>query len=469
MLFDQIADRLDEVGQRFRILQLLRGLVLFLGSALVVAVAAALLASATGAGRLSQVTLIAVCIWLLGSAIVWVGRPLIIRPTTVQMARLVESRIPDLHNGLTNAVLLADRPDVQDSPFLSSIYDEVIRSSETLPLNDAVSTAQLRPLAVCMGVAAGAALIVGLIASSAVARGFQQMLRPSQFIPTVSNARLIEVKPGDITLVAGQPLEISILAEDTRPNEAHLIFDDDTAPITLMPTATVGSTPNNLTGPITQSYAYRQDHADHSLRYRVEVGGTQSPWYRVNVVKEVKLEQLSLSVAPPAYAAAHFSATTINLTADTIDKTPVAVPVCSHLAVNLSIDVPSTGAMLQLADDEPIAMTASREGKSFAGKFDLPRDTPMSILLTQGSGQVIARLPAQPLMIRAKPDAPPVIEMKWPTQDLSLAPDASLIVKATLKDDYGLTNAQVYLATTADGELKSVHDVHFNDNSTQAD
>ena len=48
-------------------------------------------------------------------------------------------------------------------------------------------------------------------------------------------------------------------------------------------------------------------------------------------------------------------------------------------------------------------------------------ETPMSILLTSGTGQIVAALPAEPLAIHCTPDAPPAIEMKWPTRDVDVA------------------------------------------------
>ena len=297
------------------------------------------------------------------------------------------------------------------------------------------------------------------------------MFRPTQFIPTFSSAKLIDVKPGDCTLIVGQPLEISVLTEDEQKHDATLIFDDNSPPITLNPMTAMGS--EGMVGVsgggiTTQRFSYRQDHVDHSLKYRIEVGGTQSPWYSVDVVKQVRLQQLELAITPPTYTLSQYAAKTITLTPDNLDKTPIAMPAGSHVAVTTAIDVPTTGAMLQLGDDTPITMTGNHAGTNYAGAFDLSHDVPMSVLLTQGGGQVIAKLPDQALSVHATSDAPPVIEMKWPTQDTTIAPDAPLKVQANLKDDYGLTEAHVMLATKPDAELKSVDDVKFVAGETQA-
>jgi hypothetical protein len=470
--YGQIEDQLDAIGQRWRIVQIVRGLVLWCGWAIVSLVAATFLAAAAGQGKPSIAVLSVWIAWMFFSAAIWIGKPLLMRPRLAQVARLIESRLQGLHNGLTNSVLLAKADDLRSSPFLSAIFDEVLNTVRDQPLETAVGFTELRPIALRVGGAAVAALLVAICVPSAFGHGFRQLFSPSAFVPVVSSAKLIDIRPGDVTLVTGQPLEIAVIAEDTHPDDAKLIFDDGSPAADLVATATVGSDPASATstGSITTvNYAYRQDHVDRTVRYRVEVGGTQSPWYTVTVVKQVKLDQLSLAVTPPAYALAKSPATTINLTAASIAKTPIAVPLGSRISIVASIDVPCNGAMLQLADDAPIPMTGTRNGKSFSGEFVVYHDVPLALLMTEGTGQVIARLPDETLVVHAIPDSPPLIQMTWPTQDTTVTPTDSIKIRATLKDDYGLTAARVLYATTADAPLVAATQIKFPDGTTSND
>jgi lipoprotein-anchoring transpeptidase ErfK/SrfK len=479
--YGQIEDQLDAIGQRWRIVQIVRGLVLWLSSAVISFVIATLAASFSGQGKITLAILAVWIAWIVFSAALWIGRPLLLRPRLAQIARLIEGRVTGLHNGLTNSVLLASATDLRASPFLPAIFDEVLASVQKQPLETAVRFSEIRPIALRVGGGAVAALLLAICVPSAFGHGFRQLFSPSAFVPTVSSAKIIDVRPGDVTLVTGQPLEIAVLAEDTHTNDAKLIFDDGSPAADLTAVATVGSSPTPSPTPAdsaalpvsqgvtTANYTYRQDHVDRSVRYRVEVGGTQSPWYTVTVVKQVRLEQLSLAVTPPAYTLAKSPATTINLTPDTIAKTPVAVPLGSRISVVASIDVPCNGAMLQLADDSPLPMTATRNGKSFSGDLLLSHDAPLAILMTEGTGQVIARLPEDTLIIHATPDSPPIIQMTWPTQDTTITPDAPIKIRATLRDDYGLTAARVLYATSADAPLVQATQLKFPDGTTSAD
>jgi hypothetical protein len=110
------------------------------------------------------------------------------------------------------------------------------------------------------------------------------------------------------------------------------------------------------------------------------------------------------------------------------------------------VDAPVSGAMLKLGDAPPIEAKLSQENRRVIADFDVLQETPVSILLTAGMGQIVASLPAQPLVIHCTADAPPSIEMKSPTQDESVAPDANVSVAAILRDDLGVASGRVLMS-----------------------
>src|SRR5262249_43064107 len=113
-----IEDALDAIGQKWRGLLIVRGALLWAAGAAICSFAAGLGALFAGPGTLTWLIFIG---WLFCLATGLTGlviRPLLMRPKRVEIARLIESRIPDLHNGLTNGVLLAQADDLQKSPWL---------------------------------------------------------------------------------------------------------------------------------------------------------------------------------------------------------------------------------------------------------------------------------------------------------------------------------------------------------------
>ncbi|MFI5381560.1 MAG: hypothetical protein ACHRHE_19860 [Tepidisphaerales bacterium] len=444
-----IEDQLDLIGQKYRGLRIVRGAILWAFAAIIASLAAAVIAGAAGAGKIAHLALYAWIGWMAASAVYWIVRPLLLHPRPVEVARLIESRIPNLHNGLTNSVLLAHTQDIKDSPWLSLIFDEILSTSRTAPLQSAVSVRDLNRPFVRLCAALLVALILFVIPASryALQRGWQQMFNPAKFVAKIGKIRLIEVLPKEVTLVVGQPLEIRVLAEDPDKGlpTAHLVFENNLVK------------PADLTPVITPEdqlrYTYRLDHVDEALRFRVEVGDSESEWCTVNVVKQVKLQELVLQITPPTYT--QRPAQTLTLKPDDIARSPVTVVEGSKVEMTVSIDVPVKSALMQLDQNEPAVMSTQPGGTRFAGTFIVMTGCDVAALFNE-NGQVIAKLPDPSLHINCTKDAAPQIEMKWPTQDTPVAPKAELKLSAILKDDIGLTNCRILMSTNPDAPLAPV-------------
>ncbi len=470
--FVLIEDRLDAIGQRYRVLQLLRGILLFIGGAAVSSLVLGLTAHVVGlmtAGQSIWLWAIAGAwgAWLIVSFLVWIVRPLVFRPRSIEMARMVETRVEGLHNTLTNSLLLAGAKDLSAHPYLPAILDENLRNASARPLDEAVRFSDLKRLTVAVICLVG--LFLGLLATPSVRNrmfhGFQQLLSPTAFVPTLGDTEIIEIQPGDATLIMGQSLEVTVLAKnpDAKALPAgRLIFALSDEPRAAGANPEAPKPAEMIPAPAGEGrlrYNHRVEHVDQSLKYRVEIGGTQSQWFNVHVVKQVKLQQLSIVVTPPAYTRQPVQQ--INLKPEDIGKTPITVPQGSRVELAVNIDVPVRSAMLQVAESAPGEMAGSEAGKQFSGTTVVLEDAPMAVLLTEGAGQIIARLPEQPLLIRCQRDAAPVIEMRWPTQDSAIAPTADVKVQALLKDDYGITSARVLMSAGPDQPLAMVEELNF--------
>ena len=444
-----IEDQLDAVGQKFRGMRILRGAILWISIAVASSWVAALAAhfigdSTAGHSHWNYVVLGAWTAVMITATILWFIRPMMIRPGTVEMARLLETRVEGLHNGLTNSVLLAKANDLQTNPWLPQIFNEIHANLSTQPIGDAVKISDLNYVLFRTGIVVVPLLLSAMMFPRPFRHGWQQMLHPAVFIPKTGTMSIKLVEPGNVTLVAGQPLEIEITATGPQTPEAKLIFDNASATATLSPT-TVDDTLH---------YTYRADHVDKSMRYRVAVGGSETDWYSVTVVRQIKLKELSLGITPPAYTGKAPGAVAIK--PDAVDATPITVPQGSAIQLSASIDVPANGAMLQLGDQAPVPMICNMQKDGYSGSFVINADTAVGILLTDGAGQIIAKLPEQQLIVHCVKDAPPTIEMKFPAQDSVLAPQAAVKVTAAIKDDYGLVGSRVLMAVGPDAPLTPI-------------
>jgi len=457
-----IEDVLDAVGQKYRVLCILRGCMLWTTGAALSSVSAAVGAHLAGPGRISGLILAAWMVWLLGSAIWWVMRPLLLKPRPLHVARMVETRISGLHNGLTNGVMLAQATDLHSSPWLPVIFDEIVATVRAQPVHQAVRLSDLKRLAMWMG---GVLLMLALLmcipgAPAMLMQGWRQMFNPTRFVPKTGAVKLLEVEPRSITLVTGQPLEITVLAEDPRGGQpqARLIFDNP-----RLPQAALDPVPAEQER---LRYAYRINRVEDPMRWRVEIGDTQSDWCEVKVVKQVKLQEVSLNISPPPYT--RREPQSVVLRAADIEKTPLAVLEGSRVALSAAVDVPVRSALLQMDQETPVAMDVSQGGLRFTQSMIVMRQCEAAVLLTEG-GQVVAKVPDPPLKIGCTRDAAPTIEMKWPTQDTAVAPRAEIRIHAVIRDDHGVAWGRVLMSASPDQPLAPVSEKPFPEGTTTAE
>ncbi len=452
--YQWIADQLDALGQRWRLLRLLRGVMIWVIGAAGLAIALGFIAHGAGPGWISRLSGWVWLGWVLGGAGVWVARPLLLKPHPLTMARLADNRLPDMHNALTNGLLLAQREDLADNPWLPLILREAQGSAGRHYLPDAIDFAALLRLAWRLGVALVPLALAGILWPAPLAHGWSQMLRPAGFAPQVGSFQIVEVRPGDVTLVRDQPLEIVLLAKGPQTPEAMLYFDNQPAPAVLAPSAQEGML----------RYSYRLDQVRSAMKYRVEVGGTQSPWFTVNVVRQVRLRELSMRIVPPTYTGQ--SPRDVVLKEADLQKEPLVVPQGSTLQLAALLDVPVNAAMWQFGEQPPTAAEASQENHRFIGQCVVLEDTALSLLLTDGSGQIIARLPESPLTVRVAKDGPPAIEIKWPGRDMDIGLDQELRIAAQFKDDYGITRGRVLMASATDQPMSAAGEQSWSEAGT---
>ena len=448
----QIADLLDSVGQRYRVYCILRGVIAFAALLAGGTVAAAVLAGLVGPGFWASLLAGAYAVVMFGALVWWVLRPVFLRPRPLQIARMIENRVPEIFNGLTNTVQLANADDLQKNTWLGEIFTENAKCVSARPLSSAVRFRDLSGTAIRSWALAIPLLILALLMPGRLAQGFGQMLKPAAFVPVRGAVVILEVLPGSTTVIKGRSFDMSVAAKGPGGSgefTGTVYFEDEKVGHPLASAA--GADDQGV-----RHFTFVREHVDESTRYRVEVGGTQSAWYSLTAIKQVGMQQVTVIVTPPAYT--RLPAQTITLPAADVQKQPITVAQGSKLMIGFDLDVAVSAGMIQAGEASPVLAAKSTSGQHFSGELVPRTETPISLLLTDGGGQIIARVPAEPLIIHVTPDTPPAIEMKWPMQDVSVAPDDALRVEANLKDDYGLVGAKLYYAFSADEPMLAAAD-----------
>lgn len=440
----QITDRLETVGQRYRLQQTFRGLCLFVVIACALSLVAGVLAHLVGAGRTASVIFYAWIALVLAGFVGLVLLPFFRTPPLHRVARLIESRIDGLHNGLTNSLLLAGRGDLSTNPWTPLILSEIQSQTGEQPLEQAVNFGQLKRFLMRSGIALFIIAALTLILWPKVTHGLRQMFSPGAFVPQSAGVTIVSIRPGDTTLLRGQSLEVIVetSAVDRADLHGQLVVDPPQANQSTFEMPQVA--PNR--------FAYRLEHIDADLRYRVDIAGTQSDFFSVHAIQEVKLSALSILITPPSYT--RLPQKKIDWKVDDASRTPVPVPQGSTISASVGVDTPVNSALMQLGAAAPLnTQKLGTTGREFVGQSPVDSDTVLSFLLTDGSGQILTKVPDPALPIQCVLDTAPKIDMRWPVQDCAIAPDAPIAVKALVHDDYGLVNATLYTSSSPDQPL----------------
>jgi len=440
----RIEDRLDAMGQKFRAWRLVRGvcvalLIIVTTTLLAVAAAHAISVHQPNGSVWNRVILV---VWGLITAaallrgVLW---PMLFRPRADDVARLLESRVGNLHNGFTNALQLSKHANA--SQFLPSILEEISEKVEASPLNDAIRWSDLRSWFLACAITLLAAGVLTVSFPQSLLHGWRQMIAPSAFVPTEGRGQIVSVLPGNTTVVDGSAVQIVVKANAPSGSIAKLIVGNESHDLSP---ATAGDA---------LRYTFDIEHLTATSRYRVEIAGTQSEWYTLTVVPKFSLTELSAKITPPAYL--QTAATNRPLA---IDAPALQVPQGSQVELNAALNVSAAAAALQIGEAPAVAMTTGG-GNRFTGEFKSLDDSSVRLLVQNGKGETLGQLPAEPIHITVVKDQPPSIQMKWPANDVTVSPSDSLRISAIAKDDHGVSKVRLLIST---GEKDPLHEIATN-------
>jgi hypothetical protein len=462
-----ILQRLEEAGNRFRMAMLIGALGRF--AALVVPVATIALIAAGLAGSHAGAWLVWLLLAIIPISVVagywWFLHAMIWkRPAYAQIARWVEEQaaaqqVP-LDNHFINAVLLADeleklppaaagRTDLR-ADLIPQVLREISTNIENQDLSVIAPWQQQRKACLGAGIVLLACVLLALVFHGPMAHGLAVLSAPGRFVPAQGIAQILDVQPGNETLLAGEPLDfmarISTPGHKLIPTTLYLHFQSGTRKKVAMVAF----------GRNYSSFRFHLNSVAENLTYMVEAGGTQSQKYHLTVLPKIALQQYKISITPPAYT--HLPTRHIMLTGKTF--TPVAASMTaafgSKITVAATLDhtVIGASALVEISGGKTIAAT-STDQKTFSVSWIADQRIKYNWLINDSRGDALQRFPASSssapdrLLVRITPDNPPMVHVLVPHKDLSALPGASIALEAKATDDYGLT--AMTLQTAVDG------------------
>ncbi|MCH7870447.1 MAG: hypothetical protein IID33_01980, partial [Planctomycetes bacterium] len=181
------------------------------------------------------------------------------------------------------------------------------------------------------------------------------------------------------------------------------------------------------------------------FRYRVEIGGTQSPIYSVSVREPLSIARIGTVFHHPAY-------TRLARREDVPAAGPIEAPLGTRVDLFVDIDTPVAAARLLRPDKTPVVLRDRGDGQYFSTQFVLSETGAYAVAILDANGRVIDRRPQLELdsvsdggappgyyPIRVKDDRRPTVECLAPARDVNAAPGETITLRFRGSDDWGLS------------------------------
>ncbi len=345
-------------------------------------------------------------------------------------ARRVGARYPEVDDRLVNLLQLAGG---KRSGATASTNDALLDRAvarlggevQPVPFEEVEDFSRARRASRWAVVPVGALLVFLLAAPGTFLGASGRLLAPATHFQRPAPFALA-VAPGDVRLVKGEPLEISVRAEGAARPERLTLF--------MQPEGEERTEEIELRADSAGVFRHRIAGVRQPLRYRAEAGRVQSAWHGVEVVERPLVRGLQVSLRPPAYTGL---------------KPQRLAPNVGDLAAlpgtEVALDVALGGqavrhAFVRFEDGDED--TLSVEGGSAVGAFTLREAGTYQIVLQSEAGIENERPIAYTKTLLA--DAPPEIAFLAPGPEATLGEDLQENLRLRMSDDFGFAQLRLY-------------------------
>jgi hypothetical protein len=433
--YHEVLVRVEQVRSRMRTLAILEGLftlvTVLCGTLLLVTLAQGYLRF----GPVGRLILLVVGVGVFATAF-WrcVVVPLRYDPNDKEVARFLETRLPELGNSLINTILLAEEADTWSGPLVQRAIDEASSGSRGVNLASAVSEQRARRwgLAACGALALFAAFVV--LAFGRFTSAGLQILMPFSQISSVGAVRFLSVTPGNADWIKGEPLVIEAQIADPKGTRY-----DGEIEITGLAEGQAERKALLCSATGLDRFTYRVPQVLEPFTYQLHVGGTESREFRVALKEPPLIERIDVVYHYPEYT---------GLQPQTVENNGGEVRCLVGTRVEWRAHVSSAveAATLLFGSGEKVPCLAGDDGRSLTGRFTVLKDGTYEIHLdgqAPGGAAVVYR-------VKALEDGPPVVQFTVPARDVAAAVGDTVKMSLKAADRYGV--AQIRLLAQAEGQ-----------------
>ena len=363
----------------------------------------------------------AVLLSILSAAVVLAGvEP---RPGDRRVARFVEERaalVPgsdSLEDTVVTAVDAANAGEDR-APISALIVSAAMRKLDGITPAHLVPSSVIRQ-ALLLAVGGATALAVTFVVGWPSLTRAVETARLRWFPASVT----VDVQPGDVRLVAGQPLKIRarLLAGEREFNQLQ--------PQLLVTSGTEQrSVVMNRQG---NAFEFDFESVDRSFTYRVVAAATKSVEYRVTTLSPPRVERIDLLYRYPSFSGL--------AEREEHDGGDIYAPAGTRVRVRVHADKAIASGQLTLGSGR--VTLGGVEGRTADADLVLSRDDSYRIRLTDRDG--LTSPGDSEYFIRLMDDRPPDVRILRPSGDQGITPLEEVTIEARADDDYGVSSLEL--------------------------
>jgi hypothetical protein len=377
------------------------------------------------------------------------------RRSLAATARRVELAFPELESHLINLVQFAGGDEAAEDPFRRAAVAQAAAAVGDFPFDQAATKETrwrrfllgmqtprdlLESSLVLVGIL-GLALLLSAIVP-AWASSTRRVLHPFTFVPSVGSVKIVRVTPGDAEVLIGSGLQVSaeVATPSARPLPATLFVRQGEKPEQALAM---------LADEANRTYVAALPQVLAPLSYRLQVGDTQTPIYKVSVFERPTVAGIDATYEFPAY---------LHRPRETVRQNHADLEAPQFTRAELTIHPSTTiaGGQVQVGG-KTIDGRVTEDGKALVVPLLLKDSRSYTIHLVTPGGHTDPQPRVNQIKVTA--DAPPTVQLVEPAGETSVAVGAKPTVVVRAGDDYGLGEVRVETRSEADGTDKARPDV----------
>jgi len=433
---DRVFSLLDRVRREMFAARVLTGLTgyvgLLLGYALLLLFIELLLAPPAGVRLAALISFVLLAV--AGAALLPLRR-FFENPSDEEIALLIESHRGDLNNELINAVRFTVEPQEMEHPLVRAALAESGRRATDLDPRGVVSWRGFRRMAVLSGALAVAWALLLVIAYDRTANALLRLVNPSSNIGRLGRVRIVEVIPGDATVVLGDNLTIEAVLDGMSGADvaARLEHSGEDGPVQSEPM--LRAEQNRYTAELVAIKAPRT--------YRVVVGGSQSRLFQIRVTERPLVTRVAAAYSFPAYT---------RRAPESVADTAGIIQALKGSKASLTIfsNKRLRSAGLSLGEGEPLVLGIASDG--FSAFTRGPLLVADAVSGTLEIADEFGCKNSRSLRVVPIRDNPPQVVIASPGKDRSIGVGESLDLIIRGSDDYGVVRAELLARVVEEGQ-----------------